>query len=212
MWADYNEAGEAVARYLFGDGIDSNIARWQAGAGTAWYLTDHLGTIRTIAEAAGMLVNQTTYDSYGQILAETNSQLGDRFKFTGRESIRTPGQFYSRARVYDASIGSFISLDPVLFSANDTNLYRYVGNFTSGATDPTGLVETPTYSAFLSKQITLSRFLELTVVSALGLGAYVRCQSNAGLPGDQPLGKCVGVGIGAVWFYVVARLGIWYLT
>ena len=38
-WADYNEAGEAIARYLFGDGIDSNIARWRAGEGTGWYLS-----------------------------------------------------------------------------------------------------------------------------------------------------------------------------
>ena len=81
----YNEAGEAVARYLFGDGIDSNIARWRAGQGTAWYLVDHLGTVRAITDAAGMLVNQTTYDSFGQVLNETNSLLGDRFKFTGRE-------------------------------------------------------------------------------------------------------------------------------
>jgi hypothetical protein len=40
-------------------------------------------------------------------------------------------------------MGRFISQDPIGFAAGDANLYRYVGNKPSNATDPTGLVEDP---------------------------------------------------------------------
>ncbi len=137
VWADYNEAGEAIARYLFGDGIDSNIARWRAGEGIAWYLTDHLGSVRGIVDALGVLQNQTTYDSFGQILSETNSLFGDRFKFTGRE-LNSGSDYYYRARVFDANLGRFSSADPLGFGGRDLNLHRYVANRSVNAVDPTG--------------------------------------------------------------------------
>ncbi|MFV0446150.1 MAG: RHS repeat-associated core domain-containing protein, partial [Planctomycetaceae bacterium] len=43
-----------------------------------------------------------------------------------------------RARFYDPSTGRFLSQDPLSFAAGDTNLYRYVGNSPTNATDPTG--------------------------------------------------------------------------
>jgi hypothetical protein len=46
---------------------------------------------------------------------------------------------YYRARYYDSRVGRFISVDPMGFDAGDTNLYRYVGNNSTNATDPTGL-------------------------------------------------------------------------
>ena len=138
-WADFNEAGEAIARYLFGDGIDSNIARWRAGEGTAWYLTDHLGTVRAIADAVGVLANQTTYDSFGQVLVETEALLGDRYKFTGRE-LNSGGGYYFRTRVYFAAAGRFSTSDQIRFRGNDANLNRFVNNTAINARDPTGQI------------------------------------------------------------------------
>jgi hypothetical protein len=46
---------------------------------------------------------------------------------------------YYRARYYDSSVGRFISVDPMGFGAGDTNLYRYVGNNSTNATDPSGM-------------------------------------------------------------------------
>ena len=140
VWADYNEAGEAIARYLFGDSIDFSIARWRVGEGTAWYLTDHLGTVRVVTDAAGMLVDQIIYDSFGQVLNETNSLLGDRYKFTGRELV-TGQNYYLRSRVYSASNGRFNNTDQIRFRGNDANLYRFVSNSVVGSTDPTGETE-----------------------------------------------------------------------
>ena len=137
-WADYNEAGESIARYLFGDSIDSNIARWRTGGeGTAWYLTDHLGTVRGIIGMAGALVNQTTFDSFGQVLNETDSLFGDRFKFTGRE-LNSGNDYFYRSRTYNARNGRFLLLDSIRFSGLDTNLYRYAGNSATNANDPLG--------------------------------------------------------------------------
>ena len=138
VWADFSELGEAIARYLFGDTVDSNIARWSAGEGTAWYLTDHLRTVRAITDAAGLLINQTTFDSFGRVLAETNAEFGDRFKFTGRE-LNSGNDYFYRARTYNASQGRFTSLDPIGFIAGESNLLAYVFNSPGMFTDPGGL-------------------------------------------------------------------------
>ena len=43
--------------------------------------------------------------------------------------------------MFDSTIGRWQSKDPKSFDAGDTNLYRYVGNHPSYATDPSGLEE-----------------------------------------------------------------------
>ena len=78
-------------------------------------------------------------------MTETNATNGDRFKFAGMEYDSTTGQYYDRARDYDATIGRFMSLDPMGFEATDFDLYRYVGNGPTDTTDPTGLA----YRVFL---------------------------------------------------------------
>jgi hypothetical protein len=44
-------------------------------------------------------------------------------------------------RWYDPETGRWISEDPIGFAAGDANLYRYVGNGVTGATDPSGLID-----------------------------------------------------------------------
>ena len=43
--------------------------------------------------------------------------------------------------MFDPTIGRWQSKDPKSFDAGDTNLYRFVGNHPSYATDPSGLDE-----------------------------------------------------------------------
>ncbi len=139
-WADYDAAGNVLARYLFGDGTDEIIARFRPGDGTAWYLTDHLGTVRDLVDAAGQLINHLDYNSFGQIIAQSNALFGDRFTYTGREWDPGTGLYYYRARYYDPVLKRFLSQDPLGFAAGDANLYRYVGNNPLGATDPSGML------------------------------------------------------------------------
>jgi len=107
--------------------------------GVRWYVSDHLGTVRDLADAAGEVIDHIAYDSFGNVLAESNPAAGDRFRFTGREFDAATGQYYYRARYYDGRIGRFTSEDPLGVAAGDKNLYRYVLNRPTAATDPTGL-------------------------------------------------------------------------
>jgi RHS repeat-associated protein len=144
-WADFDDAGVTLARYLFGETVDEILARWQPDGKTAWYLKDRLGSVRDIADVTGAVLNHISYDSFGQVLAQTAPAAGDRFLFTAREWDAAISQFHYRARYYDPNVGRFTSLDPLGFHSSDTNLYRYVRNQPILSTDPLGLVETTEY-------------------------------------------------------------------
>ncbi|MEB3220007.1 MAG: putative Ig domain-containing protein [Nostocales cyanobacterium 94392] len=151
IWAELNQAGEIVNRYLQGGNVDELIARYNSDEGTNWYLTDRLGTIRDIVNEVGNLVNSINYNSFGEILGQTNPNEDDRFAFTGREYDEETGLYYYRARYYDLSLGRFISQDPIGFGGEDANLYRYVGNNPVNATDPSGLFAAIAYGLVTSK-------------------------------------------------------------
>ena len=138
-WVDFDGAGNLMARYLPGDEIDELLARYRPGEGVSWYLVDRLGSVTNIADRTGAIVNQVQYDSYGNVLSETNSSRGDRFKFTGRELDSVSGLYYNRARYYDPTTGRFVSDDPLVFNGGDANLKRYASNDPVNNTDPMGL-------------------------------------------------------------------------
>jgi RHS repeat-associated protein len=136
-YADFNGSGALTERYLYGLAVDQLFGRYD-GTNTDWYLTDKLGSVRQVVDANGSVLDQLTYGSFGNIVSETNPANGDRFKFTGREYDALSGDYYYRARWYDAGDGRFLSEDPEGFDAGDTNLYRYVFNNPRNAVDPSG--------------------------------------------------------------------------
>jgi RHS repeat-associated protein len=153
LWADLNQAGQVISRYLPGADVDELIACYRPGEGTSWYLTDRLGTIRDIANAVGNLANSIDYDSFGEILGQTNPSAGDRFTFAGREFDSETDLYYNRARYYDANLGRFISQDPIGFAGQDSNLYRYVGNNPVNASDSFGFIAALEYKSILNETV-----------------------------------------------------------
>jgi len=150
-YADFNSSGALKARYQFGPGVvdgavvDEILARttYSSGSGgsgtTPWYLADKLGSVRDIVSSSGTELDHIVYDSFGNILSETNATNGDRFKYAGMEYDSVTGQYYDRARYYDQATGRFSSQDPLGFGGGELNLYQYVGNDPTCAVDPTGL-------------------------------------------------------------------------
>ena len=127
-------------RYLYGPAVDMIMAGLAEAEGVRWYLSDHLGAVRDLADVAGEVMDHLAYESFGNVLAESNPAAGDRFRFTGREFDAATGQYYYRARYYDGRIGRFTSEAPLGLAAGDKNLYRYVLNRPTAATDPSGKV------------------------------------------------------------------------
>jgi RHS repeat-associated protein len=81
----------------------------------------------------GAVPESISYNSFGN-----GSSSLTRYGYTGRESDEQTGLYYYRARWYDASIGRFISEDPVGFGGGDVNLYAYVKNNPLNLIDPEG--------------------------------------------------------------------------
>lgn len=124
-------------RYLHGAGIDQVMAQESAG-NVEWHLTDHLGTVRDLVNNSGAVVNHFVYDSFGQVISESNPAIDTRYLFTGREFDQEIGLYYYRARYYNQTTGKFLSEDTLSFTAGDSNLYRYVFNNPVAFSDPTG--------------------------------------------------------------------------
>jgi RHS repeat-associated protein len=160
---EYNptaEEFELTIRYLYGVGpvpgmscgdpsdgscsappwaIDQILARVNVNGDADFYVTDHLGSVRQIVGTDGTILNEINYDSFLNVVSETNPSAGDRFKGAGREWEAAADLYFNRARWYDPSIGRFIGEDPLEFKAGDSNLYRYVANNSTNRTDPLGL-------------------------------------------------------------------------
>ena len=134
------ENGETTPsqRYLHGPMTDQILASEDDTGTTLWHLSDHLGTVGDFVDNAGTLLNHRTYDSYGNLISQTDDNFSSRYGFTGREFDEETGLYYYRARYYDRAIGRFISEDPLSFSAGDPNLYAYVGNQPLTHVDPLG--------------------------------------------------------------------------
>jgi RHS repeat-associated protein len=133
----FDGAGVQKSRYFYGAQVDQVLAE-ESGTQVRWFLTDYQGTVKDVIDNTGIVIDHITYDSFGQIVGQTSS-INLRFAYTGREFDGETGQYYYRARYYDAADGRFISEDPISFNAGDTNLSRYVSNKPINFTDPSGL-------------------------------------------------------------------------
>ena len=108
------------------------------GGVVSWFNVDRLGSVRLITSATGSVLDDVTYDAWGNKTSESDPSQGSRYGFTGREWDGNLGYQYNRDRWYDPTTGTWTTQDPDGFDAGDSNLNRYVGNGPTNATDPTG--------------------------------------------------------------------------
>lgn len=128
--------GTVVARYLQGLNIDEPLAMLRSSA-TSYYEADGLGSITSLSNSSGSIVNTYSYNSFGSLLSSTGSVVNP-FRFTARESDSESGLYFYRARYYDQSTGRFLSEDPSRING-DIDFYRYSYNSPTNYTDPFGL-------------------------------------------------------------------------
>lgn len=130
-----DSAGNLLARYVHGPGIDQPLAAYR-GSASEFYESDGLGSITSLSNTSG-IVNQTyVFDSFGNLLSTTGTFI-QPFRYTGREWDSETGLYYYRARYYDPVIGRFLSEDPIHFHGG-MNFYSYVLDNPTNLSDPFG--------------------------------------------------------------------------
>lgn len=133
---EVNSSGGVVARYAQADNLDEPMAMLRSGA-TSYYEADGLGTITSLSNTAGALVQTYSFDSFGKLTGSTGS-LTNPFEYTARESDPETSLYYYRARYFDAQVGRFLSEDPQGPKDEGPNLYSYVSNNPIMSVDPLG--------------------------------------------------------------------------
>jgi RHS repeat-associated protein len=121
---------------LNGLATDQRYAR-TSSSGTTSYLTDQAGSTVALTEENGQQGTEYTYGPYGEATA-TGTKTNNPYQYTGRENDEN-GLQDNRARYYAPAVGRFISQDPLGLAGSGVNLYRYVGDAPTNATDPSGL-------------------------------------------------------------------------
>ena len=137
-WLDGN--GAVLARFVRAAG-EATPEYMEKGGSLYRLVTDHLGSVRLVVEAAtGAVAQQIDYDEFGRVLSDSAPGF-QPFAFAGGLLDRDTGLTRFGARDYDAETGRWISKDPLLFDGGSTNLYayEYVANDPLNLVDPMGL-------------------------------------------------------------------------
>jgi len=140
---ELNGSNAITARYTHGPGIDEPLIM-EKNSQSYYYHADGLGSITELTNQAGTLAQRYTYSSFGKIESQLDAGFLQPYTYTGREFDSETGLYYYRARYYDASVGRFLSNDPIGLSGG-LNLYGYVGNRPTLFGDSLGLFVTGSY-------------------------------------------------------------------
>ncbi len=102
--------------------------------------SDHLGSPRTISDENGNVIKAVEYDSFGNVISDSNPIFEIPFGFAG--GLKDSGTNLLRFgyRDYSPEIGRWTARDPIGFAGGDTNLYGYVASDPVNWVDPDGLV------------------------------------------------------------------------
>jgi RHS repeat-associated protein len=132
--------------------VVAQVMRRQGGGETVKYLhPDRLGSVDSVTDANGSVVEQTKRDPFGNRVVNFNtptlpfSIVGTtnkvRLGFTGQEQDDELGLINMRGRVYDPRLARFLTTDPIVgrpLLGQSFNRYAYVLNNPTRSVDPTG--------------------------------------------------------------------------
>ncbi|GAB1624086.1 hypothetical protein AAOGI_41360 [Agarivorans albus] len=143
-------------KYHIAGAVISNV---EGGSSQLHYLhRDHQGSVTSITDANGAVVQQFYYDTWGkQYQVQLSTSLGALLArsgkvngisqsittrgYTGHEQLTGVGLTHMNGRIYDADIGRFLQADPHVQAPNNAqnyNRYSYVLNNPMSYTDPSG--------------------------------------------------------------------------
>ena len=138
LLAVYDGNNNLLMRFEYAD--DRMPVAMNMGGSTYYLSYDQVGSLRLVADASGNVVKRISYDSFGNILEDTNPSFTIPFGFAGGLHDRDTGLVRFGYRDYDPEVGRWTAKDPIGFGGGDTDLYGYVLNDPVNYVDPEGLL------------------------------------------------------------------------
>jgi len=100
---------------------------------------DQVGTLRAVSDTRNRLIKEVVYDTFGNILNDSNPSFKVPFGFAGGLYDADTELTRFGYRDYDAYTGKWTAKDPIGFQGGDSNLYGYVLGDPVNLIDPNGL-------------------------------------------------------------------------
>jgi RHS repeat-associated protein len=100
---------------------------------------DQVGTLRVVTDSTGAVVKRIDYDTFGNVVGDTNPAFSVPFGFAGGLHDRDTGLTRFGYRDYDPETGRWTAKDPILFAGGDVDLYGYCLGDPVNLVDPYGL-------------------------------------------------------------------------
>jgi RHS repeat-associated protein len=142
--------GSTVTSFIYGP---SGLPVEQIANSTKTYIHhDQIGSTRLITDSAGNTGTATTitYGPYGDVVS-TSGALTTSLMYTGQYRDGESGLYQLRARYYDPTTATFLSVDPAL--SVTASPYQYVLGSPLNRTDPSGLISIGDLSADQIRQL-----------------------------------------------------------
>ena len=189
LLAIYDKDDNLKQRFKYTDGrmpvamTDSN--------GTKHYLHyDQVGTLKAISNTNGSIIKEITYDTFGNILTDSNPSFTVPFGFAGGLYDSDTKLTRFGYRDYDAYTGKWTAKDPIGFDGGDSNLYGYVLGDPVDFVDPSGLLFAPNAGSTSSNTIKwwnnffngsgdfLDNYKNMRDANTIGADKYFHCMAN----------------------------------
>jgi RHS repeat-associated protein len=133
---EHDPSGQLVTYVM---AFDRPIAR-RDRAGLAYLHVDHLGSVRTLTDAAGDVIDERDFSTWGAPVGALTVP-GVTQAFSGGRLDADHGLVELGARLYDPATQVFLSADtvvPDLFAPQSLNAYSYAFNNPATLVDPSG--------------------------------------------------------------------------
>ncbi|MBN2250075.1 MAG: hypothetical protein JW682_07030, partial [Campylobacterales bacterium] len=141
LLATYDANDNLVQRFEY---ADQRMPVAMTSNGQKYYLHyDQVGSLRAVSDTNGQIIKEITYDTFGNIISDSNPDFNVPFGFAGGLYDRDTKLTRFGYRDYDATTGKWTAKDPIEFEGGDSNLYGYVLGDPVNLVDPDGEIPWP---------------------------------------------------------------------
>ena len=200
LLAVYDGSNNLLQRFEYADG---RMPYAMSAGGATYYLAyDQVGTLRLVTDSSGNIVKRIDYDSFGNIINDSNPAFNVSFGFAGGLHDRDTGLVRFGYRDYLPEIGKWTAKDPILFAGGDANLYGYVQNDPVNFVDPWGL--DPDWGKFFRYTNTVTGPFKSNLqkgIDAADNWVKKKALNKLGIPtpvAKGVLGNALGLGVGTI--------------